>query len=285
MKLIRFGERGNEKPGILLSGERLDCSAWFNDWDHTFFQQGGLNLLQKLVEESGDKLPAVHPHERWASPVARSGSIVCAGLNYVNHAKEANMQVPTEPIIFMKPTNTLAGPYDDVIIPPGSTKTDYEIELAIVLSRNALYLKDEAAAYECIAGYTIANDVSEREFQLERGGQWVKGKSSPGFTPLGPYLATRDDIAEPRNLDLQLTVNNSIRQIGNTQTMIFHPSSLIWYISQYMQLEAGDVILTGTPPGVGMGMKPPKYLKHGDKVELTIESLGTQQQLFIDYNR
>lgn len=252
MKLIRFGERGKEKPGV-------------------------------LIDEEGDKLPEVNPHERWASPVARPGAIVCAGLNYGDHAKETDMEVPSEPIIFTKASNTLSGPFDPVVIPPNSIKTDYEIELAIVLGKNALYLKDEAAAFECIAGYTIANDVSEREFQLERGGQWVKGKSSPGFTPLGPFLVTRDDIAEPRNMDLQLTVNNSIRQIGNTQTMIFHPSSLIWYISQYMQLEAGDVILTGTPPGVGMGMKPPQYLRNGDKVELTIEGLGTQEQVFVDY--
>jgi 2,4-didehydro-3-deoxy-L-rhamnonate hydrolase len=283
MKLIRFGERGKEKPGILINGKRYDCSARFNDWDHTFFQHGGLNLLQKLVEEEGDKLPVVSPHERWASPVARPGAIVCAGLNYADHAKETNMPVPSEPIIFTKATNTLSGPYDPVVIPPGSTKTDYEIELAIVIGKDALYLKDEAAAYECIAGFTIANDVSEREFQLERGGQWVKGKSSPGFTPLGPFMALRDDIAESRNMDLQLTVNNSIRQIGNTETMIFHPSSLIWYISQYMQLEAGDVILTGTPPGVGMGMQPPQYLENGDNVELIIEGLGTQKQVFVGY--
>lgn len=280
MKLIRFGKSGNEKPGILLpSGVRKDCSAYFQDWDREFFIDGGMELLAKLSLEKREVLPSVPESERWGAPVARPGKIVAVGLNFSDHAKESGMDVPKEPVLFMKAANSVAGPDDGIIIPRGSEKTDYEVELCIVMGADARYLgsPDESRAH--IAGFAIANDVSERAYQLERGGQWDKGKSSDGFCPLGPWLATPDELADTGNLAMTATVNGETRQNGNSRTMVFKPDYLVWYISQFMTLEAGDLIPTGTPPGVGMGMKPPRYLREGDVVELSIEGLGKQRQV------
>lgn len=283
MKLLRFGPVGQEKPGILLDDGRKDCSAHFSDWDQAFFQSGGLDKLRKLVETEGHKLPDVPASSRWGAPVARPRTIICVGLNYSDHAKESGMEPPKEPVVFMKATNTLVGPNDQVVIPKNSTKTDWEVELGIILKKDALYLADEAAAEACIAGYCVINDISERAFQLERSGQWVKGKSCPGFSPVGPWLATADEIEDVGDLPMRLWVNGEQRQNGTTATMIFSPTFIIHHLSQFMKLEAGDIISTGTPPGVGLGMNPPTYLKGGDVVELEIPGLGRQRQEFVAY--
>ena len=276
MKLLRFGPKGNEKPGIEIDGIRYDCSGLFEDWNRDFFQNGGIEKLRQLLPNA--KLEKVDDGARWGSPVARPGMILCVGLNYSDHAKESNMEIPKEPILFMKAANTLSGPYDDVSIPKGSTKTDWEVELGIVIGKDALYLNSEDEAQDCIAGFCVINDLSERSFQLERSGQWVKGKSCPGFSPAGPYLVTSDEVENVLDLSMTLSVNGEQMQNGNTNTMIFAPSFLVYYISQFMKLEAGDIISTGTPPGVGLGMNPPKFLKKEDRVELSISQLGTQRQ-------
>ncbi|MGB5357798.1 MAG: fumarylacetoacetate hydrolase family protein, partial [Eudoraea sp.] len=213
--------------------------------------------------------------------IARPGMIMCIGLNYSEHAAESNMEIPEEPIIFGKASNTLNGPYDNVAIPLGAEKTDYEVELGVVLKKDVYGLKDEQEAKDAIAGYCIVNDLSERTFQLERGGQWIKGKSCPGFSPVGPFLATPDELGDLDNLKMTLTVNGGIRQNGNTSFMVFRPAFLVYYLSQFMLLEAGDLISTGTPSGVALGMDPPLYLKKGDLVELSIDGLGTQKQHMI----
>ncbi len=215
---------------------------------------------------------------RWAAPVARPGKIVCIGLNYSDHAKESGAAIPTEPILFMKAANTLVGPYDDVLIPRNSTKTDWEVELAVIMGADARYLSDPSESPKFIAGYAVGHDVSERAFQMERGGQWTKGKSCDTFNPLGPWLSTVDEVSNVQSLKMSLRVNGIERQHGNTSTMVFNVNHLIHYVSQFMTLEAGDVISTGTPPGVGLGMKPPQFLKAGDVVELQIEGLGEQRQ-------
>ncbi|MEO6818882.1 MAG: fumarylacetoacetate hydrolase family protein [Ginsengibacter sp.] len=281
MKLIRFGKKGFEKPGIEINGKRLDCSAHFADWNHDFFQENGISKLKKLYSETGEKLPEVNSSIRLGSPVARPGMIMCIGLNFSDHAAESGMPLPTEPILFMKATNTLSGPNDDVSIPPNSKKTDWEVELGIVIGKDCYQLKNDADGEDHIAGYTLVHDVSEREFQIERGGQWVKGKSCPGFSPVGPYLVFKEDIDDVLNLGMHLSVNGQSMQDGNTKFMVFKPDHLVYYISQFMQLEAGDLVSTGTPPGVGLGMKPAVYLKRGDEVILSIDQLGTQQQKFI----
>lgn len=281
MKLIRFGEVGSEKPGIEIEGKKLDCSRHFVDWNHDFFQNNGLERLKEIATEGN--LPAVDPTQRIGSPIARPGMIMCVGLNYSDHAKESGMDIPKEPVLFMKATNTIGGPYDAVQIPRNSIKTDWEVELGIVMGRDSLYLKDVKEAADAIAGYCTVNDISEREFQLEKGGQWVKGKSCPGFTAVGPYLVTKDEVADVSNLNMRLSVNAEEKQNGNTKTMVFDPFYIVWYISQFMKLEAGDLISTGTPPGVGFGMNPPQYLTAGDEVTLSIEQLGAQKQLFISY--
>ncbi len=283
MKLLRFGKKGAEKPGVEIKGKRLDCSQHFEDWNHDFFQNAGLEKLKTLVQSEGDKLPAIGENVRIGSPVARPGMIMCVGLNYSDHAKESGMDIPEEPIIFMKATHTLTGPYDAVTIPKNSTKTDWEVELGMVIGKEASYLADEAAAADCIAGYCVVNDVSERAFQLERGGQWVKGKSCLDFSPVGPYLVLKEDVADVSNLKMKLSVNGETRQDGNTKFMIFNPTYIVWYLSQFTKLEAGDLIFTGTPPGVGLGMTPPVYLQDGDEVTLNIEGLGSQTQKFIAY--
>lgn len=282
MKLIRFGERGSEKPGVLVNGRRLDLSSQYRDWDGAFFASSGVESLRALFgRRSPESFPEVQESARWGAPVARPRKIVCIGLNYHDHARESGMEIPKEPILFLKATNTVIGPNDDVLIPRHSQKTDWEVELGVIIGKEARYLGslDEAAA--CIGGYCIAHDVSEREFQLERGGQWSKGKSCDTFNPLGPWLATPDEIPGVTSAAMKLWVNGELRQNGNTGTMIFGPAHLIHYISQFMTLEPGDLISTGTPPGVGLGMKPPQYLKAGDVVELEIDDLGRQRQLCV----
>ncbi len=281
MRLIRHGLKGEERPGIELNGERYDCSNHFEDYNRDFFQNDGLSKLQNLISESGDKLEKIDESVRWGSPVARPGMIMCVGLNYSDHAIEAGMEIPTEPILFMKATNTLSGPFDDVPLPKDSIKTDWEVELGIVIGEDATYLEDKAAGEKAIVGYCVINDLSERAFQLERGGQWVKGKSCPGFSPVGPYLITKDEIADVLDLTMTLSVNDQLMQDGSSKTMIFDPAFVVHYISQYMTLEAGDIISTGTPPGVGLGMTPPLYLKKGDKMSLEISGLGKQGQTII----
>jgi 2,4-didehydro-3-deoxy-L-rhamnonate hydrolase len=281
MKLIRFGNKGQEKPGLLIDGVRKDCSAHFQDWNREFFQSGGLKKLESLITSEGASLPDVPEEARWGASVARPGMIMCIGLNYSDHAKESGMEPPSEPVLFMKASNTLAGPFDEVPIPKKSEKTDWEVELGLVIGKDASYLPSKEAAKDYIAGYCVVHDVSERHFQLERGGQWVKGKSCPGFSPVGPYLSTADEIEDVMNLSMSLSVNGQERQKGNTKTMIFDPFHVVHYLSQFMLLEAGDIISTGTPPGVGLGMNPPVFLKSGDVVELSVEKLGSQKQTFI----
>lgn len=281
MQLIRFGEKGSEKPGVLIQGKRKDCSSEFEDWNRAFFQDNGIGKLGAFLHAHASGLPEVPEKERHASCISRPGLIMCIGLNYSDHAKESDMTLPTEPIIFGKATNTINGPFDDVHIPLKGDKTDYEIELGVVLGKDVSYLTDEKEAAAAIAGYCIVNDLSERAFQLERGGQWIKGKSCPGFSPVGPYLCTPDSLGDINNLAMELKVNGSTRQNGNTRYMIFKPAYLIYYLSQFMTLEAGDLISTGTPAGVALGMNPPAYLKKGDVAELSITGLGTQSQRFI----
>ena len=280
MKLMRCGEFRQEKPGVELEdGTRKDCSAHFGDWNHDFFANDG---LAKLAQLDFATLPEIPANARLGSPIARPGKVLCIGLNYSDHAAETGMDIPTEPILFMKGTNTVVGPYDNIVIPRGSEKTDWEVELGVVLGRDASYLASAEEANDYIAGYCISHDVSERAFQLEHSGQWTKGKSCDTFNPLGPYLVTKDEVADPKNLAMTLDVNGSRMQNGNTRTMVFDPCFVIHYLSQFMTLEAGDVITTGTPPGVGMGMKPQVFLKAGDVVELAVDGLGTQKQVCVN---
>lgn len=282
MKLVRFGQPGNEKPGIVDKyGKRKDVSHLFKDWDRECFQKYGLQEINNIIARTTG-LPDVAENVRWASCVARPGKVLCIGLNYADHAKESNLDIPKEPILFQKAANTVVGPYDDILIPRKSTKTDWEVELGIVIGKDARYLNSVEDAKEHIAGYTISHDVSEREFQIERGGQWTKGKSCDNFNPLGPYLVTPDEIDNVNNLPLALSVNGKQMQKGNTSSMIFNCFYLIHYLSQFMTLEAGDLINTGTPPGVGLGLNPPQYLKEGDVVELSIGGLGYQKQKCIN---
>lgn len=281
MKLIRFGSKGNEKPGIIDDKNiRRDTSHLFKDWNNEFFEQGGLEKLKAIEDIS--LLPVVNEHERWAAPVARPGKAICIGLNYSDHAEETGAAIPKEPIVFMKAANTVVGPYDNILIPRNSKKTDWEVELAVIIKKEARYLESADAAKDYIAGYAVVNDVSEREFQIERGGQWTKGKSCDNFSPLGPYLLTADEIKDPQNLWMKLSVNGVQMQNGNSSKMIFDVYYVVHYLSQFMTLEAGDIILTGTPPGVALGMKEPQYLKEGDVVELSIEQLGTQKQTCVN---
>lgn len=279
MKLIRFGQPGNERPGIVdTQGIRKDMSEKFSDWGRDFFNTGGLEELAAYLS-TDPTCPTVDAEARWAAPIARPGKVICIGLNYSDHAAESGMETPKEPIVFQKGSNTVVGPYDPILIPRKSEKTDWEVELGVVIGKDVRYLDQVADAKDYIAGYTIANDVSEREFQLERGGQWTKGKSCDNFTPTGPWLLTADEISDPGNLALQLSVNGQIMQQGNTANLIFDVYYVVHYLSQFMTLEAGDLILTGTPAGVGLGMKPPRYLREGEVVELSITGLGQQKQV------
>lgn len=282
MKLIRFGEPGNEKPGVLDSkGNRKSVAHLLKDWDRQTLQEHGFNQLISQIKNI-DALPNVPEDARWASCVARPGKVICIGLNYSDHAAESGMAIPTEPIVFQKGANTVIGPYDNILIPRKSVKTDWEVELGIVIGKDARYLNSIEDAKDYIAGYCISHDVSEREFQLERGGQWTKGKSCDNFNPLGPFLATADEIKEVQNLAMELSVNGKLMQKGNTGFMVFDCFYLVHYLSQFMTLEAGDMISTGTPPGVGLGMKPPQYLKEADVVELSVEGLGSQKQTCVN---
>jgi 2,4-didehydro-3-deoxy-L-rhamnonate hydrolase len=279
MKLIRFGEAGKEKPGIVTQeGKWLDCSTFGEDWSEEFLELDGLYRLEKWLESNQANLPLIGDNYRLGSPIKRPSKIVCVGLNYTKHALESGMAVPEVPILFMKATSSLCGPFDDILIPRNSSKTDWEVELAVIIGKKATYVnKDEAMDY--VAGYALHNDVSERDFQLNHGGQWVKGKSADNFAPLGPYFVTKDEIKDPHNLRLWLKVNGETMQDSNTSDLVFDVPTLVSYISQYMTLLPGDIISTGTPSGVGLGLKPPRYLKEGDVVELGIDGLGTARQV------
>jgi 2-keto-4-pentenoate hydratase/2-oxohepta-3-ene-1,7-dioic acid hydratase in catechol pathway len=277
MKLVRFGPRGAEKPGLMGSDGRIkDCSAHVADYDHAFFTGGGLERLRGLAADPA-ALPDAPAGARIGAPVARPRDVFAIGLNYADHARETGAAIPAEPILFMKATSAVCGPHDPILIPRGSAKTDWEVELGIVIGRDAHSLASKEAAREHIAGYCVANDVSERAFQLERGGQWSKGKSSANFLPLGPWLVTPDEVPDPQNLRLTLDVSGRRRQSGSTSTMIFDVLHVVQYLSQFVILEAGDVIITGTPPGVGMGLEPPVFLRAGDVVEAAIDGLGSQR--------
>ncbi len=278
MKLIRFGTTGNEKPGIQLEdGSRLDVSDFGQDYNEDFFGGDGLERLQTWLDSNADNCPKIDENTRLGPPLCRPSKIVCIGLNYAKHAQEAGMAIPKEPVLFFKASSAIVGPNDDVIIPRGSTKTDWEVELAVVIGKKASYVS-ESEAMNHVAGYMLHNDYSEREFQIEREGQWVKGKSSDTFAPLGPFIATSDEIEDPHNLNLWLHVNGEQLQHSNTSDFVFNIPESISYISQFMTLLPGDVISTGTPFGVGLGFDPPRYLKPGDVVELGIEGLGTSRQ-------
>jgi 2,4-didehydro-3-deoxy-L-rhamnonate hydrolase len=277
MKLIRWINGSKATTGIVINDEYFDTSSFGEDYNEEFFQNDGLDRLQKFVESRKEKLPKLSKDIQLAPPIARPSKIVCIGLNYADHAKETNAQIPKEPIIFFKSTTALIGPNDDVIIPKNSKKTDWEVELAVVIGKKTSYV-EESEALNYVAGYCLHNDLSEREFQIERGGQWVKGKSCDTFAPLGPFLATKDEIKDVDNLKLWLKVNGQTMQNGNTSNFIFKVPFLISYLSQFMTLLPGDVISTGTPAGVGLGMNPQVYLKAGDVVELGIDGLGTSKQ-------
>ena len=277
MKLIRFGNPGNEKPGVVINNKRYDVSELVRDFDEDFFTGNGIGDLQSALDKQ-PSLPEVPADVRWASPLARPSKIICIGLNYADHAAESNMAAPKEPVVFFKATTALVGPNDDVVIPRNSVKTDWEVELAVVIGKKASYV-EESEAMDYVAGYCLHNDYSEREFQLERGGQWVKGKSCDTFAPLGPWIATKDEVSNPHNLRLWLTVNGKTMQDGNTSNFIFNIPFLVHYLSQFMTLLPGDVISTGTPAGVGLGQKPePIYIREGDVMELGIDGLGTSKQ-------
>jgi 2-keto-4-pentenoate hydratase/2-oxohepta-3-ene-1,7-dioic acid hydratase in catechol pathway len=283
MKLIRFGERGNEKPGVLLDdGTRVDVSASGMDYDEGFFGGEGVERLRRWVEKNAGDLPRVESAVRWGAAISRPSKIVCIGLNYKDHAAETKQPIPNEPVIFFKATSALAGPNDQVIMPKGGAKLDWEVELAFVVGKQARYVSKQDAI-DHVAGYVLHNDYSERAFQIERGGQWVKGKSADTFAPLGPFLATREEIPKPDHLDVWLKVNGALRQKSNTKQMIFGIAELLSYVSQFMTLLPGDVISTGTPPGVALGMDSPVYLKPGDTVTLGIECLGESQQEVVAY--
>ena len=278
MKLIRFGQPGHEQCGVLLSdGRQIDVSSTFSRYDEEFFATDGINRLGKWLDTNVASAPVVPQGSRFGSPIGRPSKIICIGLNYRDHAEESGMQPPAEPVVFFKSSTALTGPNDGLVIPRDSEKTDWEVELAVVIGKKASYVSEENAP-EHIAGYILHNDYSERAWQLERGGQWVKGKSADTFAPLGPWLATPDEIADPHNLRLWLKVNGVTKQDGNSSNLIFKVPYLISYLSNFMTLLPGDVISTGTPAGVGLGFKPPQYLKDGDVVELGIDGLGTQKQ-------
>jgi 2,4-diketo-3-deoxy-L-fuconate hydrolase len=279
MKLFRFGAFEEEKPGVVRAdGVHVDVSAFGEDYNEQFFKSNGIARLKSWLETQGSQALPLEKGFRFGSCVARPSKIICIGMNYAKHAYESGAtELPQEPIIFFKATSALCGPHDEVIIPRNSEKTDWEVELAVVIGKKASYV-EESNALEYVAGYAVHNDYSERAFQLERGGQWVKGKSNDTFAPLGPYMVTSEEVGDANNLDLWLSLNGKKIQDSNTSDMIFHIPFLVSYLSQFMTLLPGDVITTGTPAGVGLGMKPQLYLKPGDVVELGIEKLGEQRQ-------
>ena len=281
MKLLRHGTAGSEKPGALdAKGVIRDLSGHINDVDGTTLSDASVAKLAKLDLSS---LPEVDNKTRLGPCVGSVGKLVCVGLNYSDHAAESGLEVPPEPVLFFKATSSIVGPNDSIEIPKGSQATDWEVELAIVIGKDGKYI-DESDALNHIAGYCVVNDVSERDFQINRSGQWVKGKSADTFGPMGPYLVTRDEVADPQALSMYLDVNGESMQKGSTSTMVYQVPFLVSYISQFMSLQAGDVISTGTPPGVGMGMKPPQYLKAGDVVTLGIDGLGDQRQQVVAHS-
>ena len=283
MKLIRFGAIGHEKPGVqLANGTKIDVSGFGSDYNEEFFGNGGINKLSEWLDNNQNQCPKIGSEVRLGVPLVRPSKIVCVGLNYAKHAAESGMEVPQEPVLFFKATSALVGPNDDIIIPKESEKTDWEVELAIVIGAKASYV-EETDALDHVAGYVLHNDVSERAFQLERSGQWVKGKSCDSFAPVGPFIATKDEISDPNNLDLWLKLNGEMMQDSNTSDFIFNIQQVVSHISQFMTLLPGDIISTGTPFGVGLGLTPPKYLKAGDVVELGIEGLGVSKQLCKNY--
>ena len=284
MKLIRFGEAGKEKPGVIINEKRYDVSAIVSDFNESFFENNGLETL-KAALDTNPVLPEVDQNVRLGSPVARPSKIICIGLNYVDHCRETNAPIPTEPIIFFKSTTSLCGPDDDLIIPKNSTKTDWEVELAFVVGKKASYV-EEKDALDYIAGYALLNDYSERAFQIEMGGQWAKGKGCDTFAPLGPFLATQDEIADVNNIPMWLTVNGKKFQNSNTSNLVFKIPFLLHYLSQFMTLLPGDIVSTGTPPGVGLGIKPfPIYVKAGDVIELGMDGLGSSKQVAKAYSK
>ncbi len=284
MKLIRFGDPGREKPGALLEdGTRVDVSRWLeSDYDESFFANGGLAELEAWLRKNGSSGDRIASSVRWGSPVSRPSKIVCIGLNFRDHAAESKMEAPKEPVIFLKATTSLVGPNDDLVVPRNATKVDWEVELAVIIGKKASYVSKERAL-DHVAGYVLHNDYSERSFQLERGGQWVKGKSADTFAPLGPFVATPEELVNVGSLRMWLKVNGDFRQDSSTANMIFDVATLISYVSEFMTLLPGDVVSTGTPAGVGLGMKPPTYLKAGDVVELGIEGLGKSRQQVVAY--
>ena len=278
MKLIRFGNVGHEKPGILLkNGKKIDVSAFGEDFDENFFGTEGIERLHLWLVNNKINCPTVRDETRLGSPMVRPSKIVCIGLNYARHAAETGVNIPKEPVLFFKSTSALVGPNDDLILPKGSKKTDWEVELALVIGKKASYV-NKVDALNHVAGYVLHNDYSERTFQLEKSGQWVKGKSCDTFAPMGPYIASKDEIKDPNNLNLWLKLNGKMMQNSNTSDFIFNIQIVVSYISQFMTLLPGDIISTGTPCGVGLGLNPPKYLKPGDVVELGIEGLGNARQ-------
>lgn len=285
MKLIRFGAFGKEKPGVQLEdGTRLDVSTFGMDYNEDFFGSQGIEKLRKWLNDNESDCPKVGSEIRLGPPLARPSKLVCVGLNYAMHAKEARMTIPKEPVLFFKSTTAICGPYDEVIIPKNSQKTDWEVELAIVIGKKASYI-EETEAMEHIAGYVLHNDISERAFQIEKEGQWCKGKGCDTFAPLGPFIATSDEIKNPNNLDLWLDVNGERLQHSSTSDFIFNVQEVVSYISQFMTLLPGDVISTGTPFGVGLGFNPPRYLSPGDTMELGIEGLGSSKQTCVAYKK
>ena len=283
MKLIRFGKQGEEKPGILLSNdEKIDVSSFVSDYDEKFFESGGLVNLKDWLNENESSAPRLDDSIRLGSPIARPSKIICIGLNFKDHAAESGFDAPEEPLIFGKATSAICGPYDNIIIPRGSEQTDWEVELGVVIGKKTSYVdQDQALAH--VGGYVLHNDVSERAFQKDRGGQWIKGKSADTFAPMGPFMATPDEIDNISDMRMWLNVNGENMQDGNTSNLIFSVDHVVSYLSQFMTLLPGDVISTGTPAGVGMGMNPEKYLKPGDVVELGIDGLGSSKQNVVAY--
>lgn len=282
MRLFRYGKSGSEKPGVEWEGVKYSVSHFINDYDEDFFRNNGIENLKKNFNPKNAAV--VDENERIGAPVSKPGKIICIGLNYSKHAAESGMGIPTEPVIFFKAVSSLSGPFDPVVIPKKSNKTDWEVELAVIIGKRANYVsEDEAMDY--VAGYAVHNDVSEREFQLERGGQWVKGKSCDTFAPVGPYLVTIDEVPDPHNLRLWLKLNGETLQDGNTSDFIFNVPEVVSYLSQFMSLMPGDIISTGTPEGVGLGFDPPRYLNPGDVMELGIEGLGVAKQEAVAYRQ
>jgi 2-keto-4-pentenoate hydratase/2-oxohepta-3-ene-1,7-dioic acid hydratase in catechol pathway len=278
MKLLRYGQSGKEKPGLLDgSGQIRDLSAIIPDLAGDVLTSDSLKRIGALDPSS---LPLVSGKHRIGPCVGRVGKFICIGLNYSDHAAESGMKVPTEPVVFMKATSAVCGPDDNVIIPRNSVKTDWEVELGVVIGTEAKYVS-ESAALDHVAGYCVVNDLSERTFQLEGTGQWVKGKSADTFGPIGPWLVTRDEVPDPQNLSMWLKINGHQFQNGTTKTMVFGVAFVISYLSRFMSLQPGDIISTGTPPGVGMGQKPPKFLQPGDKIQLSVQGLGEQNQAVV----